>query len=126
MKARMAVAVTMLLLGGAAASAAPAQGFVHNWSCSSAASAVQCYDYQGQQYVDWAQISAYTNVTVPNLCAKSITAAGNVRSNTCSSYTTLDITCYTYDLPESWAYVYWSGSGSNKAITGRADQAYCD
>jgi hypothetical protein len=104
-----------------------ASAFDHTWSCSSAASAIQCYDYTGQQYVNWASLAGYASQYSATLCSKSITAAGNVRAegNYCSSGT-LDITCYSSGTPDSWAYVYWAGTGSNRALEGHAHQTYCD
>lgn len=101
-----AVAVAVLLVLARAENAAAS--FSHAWGCSTAASAVQCYDYEGQRYVDWLQVTMSVSQWSGTACAKSITAAGNVRANSCSSGY-VDITCYTYPLPESWAYVYWAG-----------------
>ncbi|HEU4974625.1 MAG TPA: hypothetical protein VFT50_06005 [Baekduia sp.] len=116
----------MALVTGSAWSAPAAHAFSHSWSCPGAYAANQCYDYEGQQYVDWAQVTTSISSSAYQVCAKSITAANNVRSNTCSYNTTIDITCYTYDLPESWAYAYWAGSSGTRTINARADQAYCD
>jgi hypothetical protein len=121
---RLVVLALAVLAVGALASQR-AQAFTHEWSCN-AAEYNPCYDNQGQQYVSWAALAArmvtYSNV----ICAKSITSSNNVRSNTCSSGT-IDITCYTYHLPESWAYVYWGHAGGTiRFIEGRAHQTYCD
>jgi hypothetical protein len=119
--------VGAMLLGVMAVGVPQAHAFAHNWACN-AASAVQCYDYEGQQYVDWAQVTASMDYVSSDVCAKSITAAGNVRANSCMHAVNYDITCYTSSTPDSWAYVYWAGAGSPsiRNINGRASQAFCD
>jgi hypothetical protein len=61
------------------------------------------------------------------VCAKAITAANNVRASTCNYYTTKALTCYSYNYPESWAYIYWGDpNGTIRNIDGRASTASCD
>jgi hypothetical protein len=113
-----------LLIVLAVSLAPSAQAYIHVWSCQ-AASAVQCYDNSGQQYNPWAQVSASMSAVSNQVCAKAITAAGNIRTGSgCNFNTTARLSCFSYALPDSWAYVYWAGNGTVRTINGRADTIY--
>lgn len=116
------VAVGALATCLVAAETAGAYG--HGWSCN-AASGSQCYDDAytrgGQQYNAWRSVIASMSATSAQVCAKGITAAGNIKIGSgCNNGTTNRTSCLNSDPPESWAYVYWAGTGTIRLINGAA------
>jgi len=103
-----------------------ALAYTHSWSCG-AASYVQCYDNAGQQYNPWAYVRASMVPNSSTICAKAITAAGNLRNpQACLSNTNLVAACLNPAFyPESWAYVYWGGPGTIRTINGYANSTNC-
>jgi hypothetical protein len=87
-----------------------ARGYVHQWQCYSA-SASQCYDPTPCCH-GWIQVSNQTSVTKYEVCAKAVTAAGNIRTGSgCNLNTFGRSSCLAGETPSSTAYVYWAGTG---------------
>ena len=127
------VAVAAITCLGVAATVADSAGaYTHGWSCYSYA-ASQCYDDAytrgGTQYNPWVYVHGYTAATSDTLCAKGITAAGNLRTPQACAYNVHDVAaCFAGSgtgYPESWAYVYWNGSGTQRHIDGDANTVVC-
>jgi hypothetical protein len=80
----------------------------------------------------WLELRAQVRVDSPELCAKSVTAAGNTRSadggGYCGYYVSCRVTCLQGAFPESRAYVY-HGFRDTAKIGGSArtpaDKSYC-
>jgi hypothetical protein len=69
------------------------------------------------------------SATSDQVCAKMITAAGNVRTavnGACANNTRTKYACYSGAGPAGLAYVYWAGAGSVREINGNRGSAYCD
>jgi hypothetical protein len=104
-----------------------ASAYPHGWSCTAAAYS-QCYDYSGTYYNPWRGVAADIADNVrPGVCAKGITAAGNIRSGSgCSPNPAHSWrACFSGGTPETLAYVYWGGSGGSIYIAGRARTERC-
>jgi len=116
--------VAVVLLGAFALSGMvgvlAAHGYSHLWSCQGG-SGSQCYDFSGQRYNRWIQSSNEIQEIKSEVCAKAITAAGNVRSGSgCNGNSFGRISSYFPD-PESQAYGYWGGSGNFQTNIGKAN-----
>jgi hypothetical protein len=102
-----AIASVALLLS---TSTGVASGYAHQWQCYSA-SAAQCYDPSPCCH-GWIQVSNRIPVTRYEVCAKAITAAGNIRTGSGCNFNTFGrSSCLTGETPSSTAYVYWAGTG---------------
>jgi hypothetical protein len=114
-------------LCGALASAPSASAYGHTWSCSAAADGSQCYDYSGTIYNPWLGVYAYVyDYSLPSVCAKGITAAGNIRSGSGCMGGFYDRACFSGGSPSSWGYVYWDGiPGGYYPIEGHASTDSC-
>jgi hypothetical protein len=116
-----------LCLGAVAVAATPsAQAYTHGWSCARV-SADPCYDTTGTTFNSWVFIHASMSATSSHVCAKGVTALGNVRQpETCQTGTTESSVCYvTGGTPDTHAFVYWDGPGTTRTINGDANTLVC-
>jgi hypothetical protein len=123
------LAITLALFAtlgaGQLLTARSAEAYNHSWGCSAYAY-VQCYDVTGTQYNPWVWVYAYMSATSDTICAKGITANNNVRSpQACLANSRAVGACFSGGLPETWAYVYWGGAGTLRAISGWTDTQVC-
>jgi hypothetical protein len=104
--------VVLLVIGGLSGGAGAAGAYTHTWDCYSYANAQKCYDPSPCCH-SWIEVQvALINDPRYNVCAKAVTAAGNIRSATnamCGVNTDLHTTCLISETPSSTAYVYWAG-----------------
>ncbi len=122
----LALLVTAASLAMVADSGA-AFAYGHSWSCGTAYSGSQCYDDSGTQYNPWLEIDGQVGASsVHETCAKGITAAGNIRTGSGCFGATFVVACFTSATPDSWAYVYWDGSGGPYGINGHASTTSCE
>jgi len=125
-RALVAAVAVVAALAGTAVVASPAQAYQHWWNCPTAYSAGQCYDYSGTYYNPWEHITINVSNTSNHVCAKGVTAAGNIRSSVCAVNTTTDGTCYTSASPETLAYGYWLDTYTgSRSISGTANTIGC-
>lgn len=110
----MRVGAVVAVMGGAAIGATPAAALYDAGSCwTSSGQVCQLSGYHG-----WYQIAYGGDVSKPEMCAKAVTAAGNIRSGSGCIYPgSWTLRCLSGASPNSSAYGYWGGSGS--AITGQ-------
>lgn len=93
----------------------------HTWGCTGWPAYERCNDYSGVQYNPWVAVRAFNGNVPPEICAKAITAAGNIRTGSGCSYCSSDrISSISGGTPDSWAYVYWGGWSGTQVITGNA------
>ena len=125
MVSRLSLALAVICGVGASFSASSAQGYKHYWSCDRT-SYQQCYDYTGTRYNPWFWSHATMSATSDTICAKAVTAANNDRSPQACLNNSREVgACFSYNYPESWAYVYWGGAGTTRAINGDANTTSC-
>lgn len=109
-----------------------AAAYSHSWSwgtspaaCNPIGPDTRCYDNQGATYNPWVVLGggSYAN-TAPTVCAKSVTAAGNLRSSVTGGYCNYNYgnvyVVLTSATPESRAYVYWANGSGTKFLAGTA------
>lgn len=103
-------------MGGAAIGATPAAALYDARSCWTSSGQI-CQLTSG--YHGWYQIAyGSLNGSKPEVCAKAITAAGNIRAASGCIYPgSWTLRCLGGPSPSTSAYGYWGGSGS--AITGQ-------
>lgn len=112
------VIVTML-------STSTASAYRHAWTCNTA-SYNRCFDNTGTIYNPWFWSHAVMSATSDTICAKAITAAGNVRTPQACFNNSREVgACFSYNYPESHAYVYWGGAGTVREINGDANTQGC-
>lgn len=126
-RAAAAIGATAALASASAFAAAPANAYPHYWSCSNAYAASQCYDNAGQTYNPWRGVKIDVgDFTVPTVCAKGITAAGNIRSGSVCSFNTFQArACFSGPTPETLAYGYWNGGSGTRPVHGHAETSFC-
>lgn len=94
----------------------PATADTVTWACYSYSSAQTCWagtGYRGYKEVGNSTSDGGGAVTRSEVCAKAVTAAGNIRTGSGCSYNTwLRGSCLSSSSPNSAAYVYWAGSSS--------------
>lgn len=102
-----------------ALSAERADAYEDFWGCSNSYSAQTCWS--GAGYHSWVVVAAAIGPSRAEICAKGVTAAGNVRSGSgCNYNTSTRGSGFSGGTPASAAYVYWAGSGSPTQINGSA------
>jgi hypothetical protein len=122
------VLLAALLCGGAAGAAATANAATDHWVCNSYYSAQRCY--AGTGYRSYVEVTNSMGARKSEVCAKGVTAAGNVRSGSGCNHNTIGrVSCFSGASPHSAAYVYWAGSGGPAGVIGDArtpsSRTYC-
>jgi hypothetical protein len=116
----------MLLVGSLLATAGiggvlapPALADLDSWSCPNYSSAQTCW--AGTGYRGYIEVVATLGATRSEVCAKAVTAAGNIRTGSGCQYNAFyRRSCLAGSSPNSAAYVYWAGSGSAINVYGQA------
>ncbi len=96
-----------------------AGAYSHTQSCNQPSAGV-CWDFVGQTYNAWERIqnSMSGGAVVSEVCAKGVTAAGNIRNGSgCSNNTSFRDSDIVGGTPESRAYAYWGGAGGSRAFS---------
>ena len=116
---RLALLVGLLAAASLGLSAQRADAYADYWGCYNFYSAQTCWS--GAGYHSWTFVVAAIGPNRSEVCAKGVTAAGNVRSGSGCSYNTNGRTSlFSGGTPMSAGYVYWAGSGSPTQINGAA------
>ena len=123
----VSIATLAVIVGIGLLSASSATAYVHSWSCQSGSGGT-CPDLSGQIFNPWLGLQAQMDPLrdVHQLCAKAVTAAGNLRSpapgySSCGYGIFLIGVCLISDTPDSQAYIYWDGPGGPYGIEGLAE-----
>ncbi len=123
--------VSFVALAASLCCASGASAYSHQWNPSSSPKAcnpvsndVRCYDNQGTTYNPWygVQVTGPSG-GLPEICAKAVTLAGNLRSSQsghCLGSGSNHFTLHTSTTPDSRAYVSWSGYNGSNALSGYA------
>lgn len=107
------------MLGVATIVAPSASADIDKWSCGNYSSAQTCW--AGTGYRGYKEINATIGTTRSEICAKSQTSAGNVRTGSGCNYNAWTrVSCLSSETPNSAAYVYWAGSGYAINVYGEA------
>lgn len=116
---RCAALAVIAVAASCAMFAQKAEAYSDLWSCSNAYSAQTCYS--GAGYHSWQDVAAGIGPSRSEICAKGVTAAGNIRSGSgCNYNTNYRYSGFSGGTPTSAGYVYWAGSGSATDINGSA------
>jgi hypothetical protein len=107
-----ALASTVAVLVALAIPATSSAYYSHNMPCHETPYS-QCFDTRGIIYNPWfdSQTSTDSGGSVPGICAKAITAAGNLKSGSGCATNTWQRTSYYATSPDSQAYGYWGDNG---------------
>jgi hypothetical protein len=101
-------------------SAGPAYAYTYSWGadyaeCRNRPPYWQCYDGRGDFYNPWIELQGgimHLSGSYNGMCMKAVTKDGRTRSGTPECTSALNGSrCLSGPTPESWAYVYWGGSG---------------
>jgi hypothetical protein len=117
-----------LATGALLVTATSAIGYIDRWSCGNYYSAQTCY--AGTGYRSYIEITNNIGARKAEVCAKGVTAAGNIRSGSGCNHNALGrVSCISSASPHSAAYIYWAGGGGPTTNTGAAktpgSRQYC-